>query len=30
MKLQHDGSHACKQAADEESAVCLWIFGERF
>lgn len=26
MKLQHDGSHACKQAADEESAVCLWEF----
>lgn len=24
MKLQHDGSHACKQAADEKSAVCLW------
>ena len=26
MKLQHDGSHSCKQAADEESAVCLWKF----
>nr|DAM50702.1 MAG TPA: hypothetical protein [Caudoviricetes sp.] len=29
MKLQHGGSHACKQAADGESAVCLWLYEVR-